>query len=155
MNAPEKRTDPVEPGWRLSPEDVDEPPNGLTQRQLHENAARAYPRLWKATGRVSSKEDEYFAKPEGFKLFWKPLALTLACGVPGLLLFVGQFWLDELVSAFGYLPLREPGLLKLGLMLSGALLLVCAAPLFKPAGWTPERQAQLDRDHQYFSRKRG
>jgi len=92
--------------------------------------------------------------PLGWRLFWKGPAHTFGAGVPAWMLIIGQLWLPELDAALGNPLNGHTGLTRLGLILVGAVLLYIAAPLYKPADWTPAKQREIDQAQDYIRRKR-
>lgn len=143
-------------GARGDADDAVEPEGPFrTMDNLHEAADRAEPRLLEQTGRISSAEDRRFSEPEGFRYFWKPPAITFGFGTPAIVLIVLQMWFPEINRALGNPAGEYVGLVRIGAILVGAALLFAAAPLYKPADWTPQRQQEEDQAHEYFRNKRG
>jgi len=104
---------------------------------------------------VNRHEDARHSKDDGWRFFWKPPGMTLGFGIPGLVLLIVQAWEPEINAALGGLLGSHDVVVRLGMQLLGAMLLFIAAPLYKPADWTPEQQLALDRDKAYFRSKRG
>jgi len=146
----EKRKDKP---WKMEPEDVDAPPYAPSQDEMHAAGKRAELNLWRAVGLVSPSEDRRFAGPYGWRLFWKLPAYTFGAGVSGVLLILAQLLLAEGAPLYSLIP-DAAGLTRLGMLIFGAWLLFVACPLYKPADWTPEKQREIDRDRDYFRRKR-
>jgi len=146
--------DSTKRGWQLTPEEADELPPAPNQQEMHRAGQHSERQLWKAVGSVSPAENRRFAGPLGWRLYWKPPAYTFGAGGPAWLLIIGQLWLPELDAALGSHLGGYLGLTRLGLILVGAVLLYIAAPLYKPADWTPAQQKEMDEDHDYFQRKR-
>ena len=141
--------------WQLTPEEADEFPAAPSQQAMHQAGLNAERQVWRSVGSVSPVEDRRYAGPTGWRLFWKPPAYTFGAGGPAWLLIIGQLWLPELDAALGQPLGIWLGLTRLGMILAGAVLLYIAAPLYKPADWTPAKQKEMDQDHAYFQRKRG
>lgn len=142
------------PDWQLTPEEADQLPPGPSQRKMHRAGRRAESRQHWAAGNVSPAEDRRFAGPSGMRLFWKPPLYTFGAGGPAVLLIVCQLWLPNIDAALGDPLGSYVGLGRLGMILLGALLLFVAAPLHKPADWTPEKQQEIDSAREYFRGKR-
>ncbi|MCB1218741.1 hypothetical protein KDL44_15255 [bacterium] len=125
---------------------------------LHAASGRAEQRsILTEVGRTSEVLDNRFGKPEGFRFFWKPLALTLGAGLPGLLLVLLAIFLPTLMDMAG-LALSSAGgmtgLARLGIAFAGLFLLMLALPVYKPDDWTPEKQLELDRERQRYHEKK-
>ena len=143
-----------EDSWKLPPEAVDEI-RGPSQEEMHRAAERAWDKEILQGHYLSNRSQIRFFGKYGWVLWWKPLGLTIACFGIGIALIVGQFWVPELDASFGN-PLAvlrtsapRPDLARrLAVHLNGG-------PLFKPDDWTPAKQVEEDRAHDYFRRKRG
>lgn len=108
-------------------------------------------------GRPSRSEDDYYGTPEGYRLFWKPLPLMLGAGIPGLALLLLAFMLPAVLETQG-ISLKSgvndfTGIVRLGIAFAAFILLMLAAPLYKPVEWSPAWQRQLDSDREHFRRK--
>ena len=125
--------------WQLTPEEADALDRSPSQDDMHRAAERAEGREFQAAGVVSKSEVRRFAGPRGFRYFWKPPVYTFGAGIPGILLIVGQMWLPELNAAVGNPLAGHVGLARLAVILLGSWLLFVAAPLYKPADWTPAK----------------
>jgi len=141
--------------WRKAGKDVEVEGPYTTLDDLHRAAGRAERRYWELSGTIGRAEDRRFSEPEGFRYFWKPPGVTYGFGLPAVLLIVVQMWFPELNSALGDPAGEYIGLLRIAALFLGALLLFIAAPLYKPADWTPQQQQELDAAHEYFRNKRG
>lgn len=153
-NAPLPVTEDAALAWHLPPEGAEELP-GMSQQKLHELAAQAEQQPVLQGPHASEPDDTRFYGPVGWRLVWKPLWMTLCFGIPAWLLIIGQMWEPELNAALGGPLGSHNGLVRLAMLFAGAFLLFLAAPMYKPADWTPAKQRDLDRDHAYFCGKRG
>jgi hypothetical protein len=144
----------VEDSWKLLPEAVDEI-RGPSQEEMHRAAARAWSKPILPGYYLSNRNQIRFWGKYGWVLWWKSLGLTIPCFSIGIGLAIAQFWLPEIDASLGNPLGQYCGLARLGLILLAGGLFIYAGPMFKPDDWTPAKQREEDRAHDYFRRKRG
>ena len=109
-----------EPAWHVDPEAPLTPPIALSHSQLCALIEKSESRIWETTGIIGRSEIRRFSEDHSTQWLHKPLWMTLAFGVPGILLLAGQFWAVELCRVSGWELGAGAGWLRLGMIFVGA-----------------------------------
>lgn len=132
------------------PEDTE---GGVSLEQMARYRRTAELKTWAATGWISTVVDRYFSTPEGLRWYWKSPAITLGCGIPSLLLLLGQFYVPWLNAHFGNFFSGYITTLRVLMLIAAFILLALAAPIQRPLGWKPADDEKNQELHEEFQRK--
>lgn len=129
----------------------------LDPNELH--AAAGDPRQFLDYSRIGAEPDRSDHPPAQWIWVWRPLHIWLPALVLGVAMFVGSFKVAEILTALGLSMMDADGndwsgALRLLLTLIGLIVIAIAAADHRPLDWTDETQAQLERDREYFHRKK-
>jgi hypothetical protein len=124
--------------------------NEATEAQAKYNA-----RYWQAEGETFRRGDDtrFSSDPEaGMRYFAQSPVHTAICGLFGVLLFFGQFALPTLDDLAGSVLGRSVGLVRLGMILAGALFILLAWPRYRGSE-TDAEAAELEDAKERFARR--
>ena len=136
----------------------DQPSNQAGKDAAHKAIRRAarqsLEREFEITRQVFRNEDMRFDQPTGWRYWWKPPAITFGFGIPGIVLIIAQLWLPEFNEALDGFLGGYVGLARLAMLFIGGWMVLIAAPLYKPAGWSPQKDQEVRRAREHYRNKR-